>query len=82
MYAVNSGVPKTLVRYLVDWCAREEFSGRTSAVLNDVCATPVSPELLPPDADGNIEQLTEEVVGPYELHDFFCIRSCVCIIRP
>ncbi len=71
MYAVNSGVPKTLVRYLVDWCAREEFSGRTSAVLNDVCATPVSPELLPPDADGNIEQLTEEVVGPYELHDFF-----------
>lgn len=71
MYAVNSGVPKTLVRYLVDWCAREEFGGRTSEVLDDVCATPVSPELLPPDADGNIEQLTEEVVGPYELHDFF-----------
>ena len=71
MYAVNSGVPKTLVRYLVEWCAREEFSGRTSAVLADVCATPVSPELLPPDADGRINQLTEEVVGPYELHDFF-----------
>lgn len=74
MYAVNSGVPKTLVRYLVEWCARVEFSGRTSEVLDDVCATPVSPELLPPDADGNIEQLTEQVVGPYELHDFFLFQ--------
>lgn len=71
MYGVNSGVPKTLVRYLVDWCAREEFSGRISEVLNDVCATPVSPELLPPDENGDIGQLTEKVVGPYELHDFF-----------
>ncbi|MEA3363018.1 MAG: NAD(+) synthase [Thermodesulfobacteriota bacterium] len=71
MYAVNCGVPKTLVRYLVDWCAKEEFSGRISVVLEDVCATPVSPELLPPDADGNIDQLTEQVIGPYELHDFF-----------
>ncbi len=71
MYAVNCGVPKTLVRYLVDWCATAEFSGAATAVLQDICATPVSPELLPPDADGNIEQLTEKVVGPYELHDFF-----------
>lgn len=71
MYAVNCGVPKTLVRYLVDWCAGEEFSGRTAEVLTDVCATPVSPELLPPDQDGNITQKTEQVVGPYELHDFF-----------
>ncbi|MEE4253345.1 MAG: NAD(+) synthase [Desulfuromusa sp.] len=71
MYAVNCGVPKTLVRYLVDWCSKEEFSGRISLVLEDVCATPVSPELLPPDAEGNIDQLTEEVVGPYALHDFF-----------
>ncbi len=71
MYAVNCGVPKTLVRYLVDWCAKEEFSGRISAVLEDVCATPVSPELLPPGVDGNINQLTEQVIGPYELHDFF-----------
>ena len=71
MYAVNSGVPKTLVRYLVAWCAQVEFSGRAAKVLEDICATPVSPELLPPDADGNIEQLTEQVVGPYELHDFF-----------
>ena len=71
MYAVNCGVPKTLVRYLVDWCSKEEFDGRISKVLADVCATPVSPELLPPDVDGNIDQLTEQVVGPYELHDFF-----------
>ncbi len=71
MYAVNAGVPKTLVRYLVDWCATEEFSGRTTGILRDICATPVSPELLPPDAEGNIGQFTEQVVGPYELHDFF-----------
>ncbi len=71
MYGVNCGVPKTLVRYLVDWCACEEFSGRISDVLFDVCATPVSPELLPPDEKGEINQLTEKVVGPYELHDFF-----------
>ncbi len=74
MYAVNCGVPKTLVRYLVSWCAAEEFSGRTSEVLGDVCATPVSPELLPPAADGNIAQITEDVVGPYELHDFFLFQ--------
>jgi len=74
MYGVNCGVPKTLVRYLVDWCSREEFSGRTSEILEDVCATPVSPELLPPDTDGNIKQLTEQVVGPYELHDFFLFQ--------
>lgn len=71
MYGVNVGVPKTLVRYLVDWCAKVEFSERVSQVLVDVCNTPVSPELLPPDADGNIGQFTEQVVGPYELHDFF-----------
>ncbi len=71
MYGVNAGVPKTLVRYLVSWCAQEEFSGRISTVLEDVCATPVSPELLPPTASGEIQQLTEEVVGPYELHDFY-----------
>ncbi len=71
MYAVNCGVPKTLVRYLVDWCAEYEFEGEVSRVLADVCATPVSPELLPPDENGEIGQLTEEVVGPYLLHDFY-----------
>lgn len=71
MYAVNCGVPKTLVRYLVQWCADYEFDGQISRVLHDVCATPVSPELLPPDEKGQIDQLTEAVVGPYRLHDFF-----------
>ena len=71
MYGVNASIPKTLVRYLIEWCAEVEFRGRTSAVLRDVCATPVSPELLPPDAAGGISQKTEDHVGPYELHDFF-----------
>ena len=71
MYGVNVGVPKTLVRYLVDWCAQVEFTGKVSDVLIDVCNTPVSPELLPPDENGDIAQKTEQVVGPYELHDFF-----------
>jgi len=71
MYGVNAGVPKTLVRYLVDWCAEAEFSGRAREVLHDIGATPVSPELLPPSANGEIEQKTEETVGPYRLHDFF-----------
>ena len=71
MYGVNSGVPKTLVRYLVDWCADKEFSDEASALLKDICATPVSPELLPPDDNGDIQQKTEEVIGPYILHDYF-----------
>ena len=74
MYAVNSGVPKTLVRYLVDWCAKVEFSCEISAILEDICVTPVSPELLPPDEEGNIGQFTEKVVGPYALHDFFLFQ--------
>jgi len=71
MYAVNCGVPKTLVRYLVDWCAEHKFDGEISRVLCDVSATPVSPELLPLDENGEIDQITEEVVGPYLLHDFY-----------
>ncbi len=71
MYAVNAGVPKTLVRYLVDWCADHRFSGDVSRILHDVSATPVSPELLPPKETGEIAQITEDVVGPYRLHDFF-----------
>lgn len=70
MYGVNASVPKTLVRHLVryyaDTCGEEELS----AVLSDVLDTPVSPELLPPE-DGRISQKTEDLVGPYELHDFF-----------
>jgi NAD+ synthase (glutamine-hydrolysing) len=74
MYHVNAGVPKTLVRYLVDWCADDLFHGPESTVLHDIAATPISPELLPPDADGNIAQHTEDSVGPYELHDFFLFQ--------
>ena len=66
MYGVNSSIPKTLVRYLVQWFADD----KDSAVLRDILDTPVSPELLPP-TDGKISQVTEDLVGPYELHDFF-----------
>lgn len=72
MYGVNGGIPKTLVRVLVKWVAENETLGEGAAeILFDVLDTPVSPELLPPDKDGNINQKTEEIVGPYELHDFF-----------
>jgi len=71
MYAVNVSIPKTLVRYLVDWVATTQVDKGTKLVLKDILDTPVSPELLPPDTKGNIVQKTEEVVGPYELHDFF-----------
>lgn len=71
MYAVNTGVPKTLVKYVVGWFADHEADEASAAVLRDILDTPISPELLPPDAEGKIIQKTEEVVGPYELHDFF-----------
>ena len=72
MYAVNAGIPKTLVRHLVAYVADEAETRdpKLSAVLRDILDTPVSPELLPP-KDGEIAQRTEELVGPYELHDFF-----------
>ena len=70
MYAVNSGIPKTLVRYLVDWVSHT-LEGETELILRDVLDTPVSPELLPADEKGEIAQKTEDLVGPYELHDFF-----------
>jgi len=74
MYHVNAGVPKTLVRHLVEWCAEEVFRGPEAAVLRDIADTPISPELLPPDSEGKIAQQTEEVVGPYLLHDFFLFQ--------
>ena len=70
MYAVNVSIPKTLVRYLTAYEA-EISDGELKTVLLDVLDTPVSPELLPPDKNGEIAQKTEDVVGPYELHDFF-----------
>lgn len=71
MYAVNTGVPKTLVRTLVAWVAEELMDDTSRRILEDVIDTPVSPELLPADKDGNITQKTEDLVGPYLLHDFF-----------
>ena len=70
MYAVNSGVPKTLVRYLVGWAAHQ-LDDHSEKILTDILNTPVSPELLPFDENGEIAQKTEDIVGPYELHDFF-----------
>lgn len=73
MYGVNSSIPKTLVRYLVEWFATDSEDAKNekfSKVLKDILDTPVSPELLPP-KDGKISQVTEDLVGPYELHDFF-----------
>lgn len=70
MYAVNSGIPKTLVRYLVEYVA-QSMEEKTKTILEDILKTPVSPELLPADEYGEIHQKTEDLVGPYELHDFF-----------
>lgn len=77
MYAVNASVPKTLVKYLVKWAAAEHFSGSSRGgrsakdILLDIVDTPISPELIPADSQGHITQKTEDLVGPYELHDFF-----------
>lgn len=70
MYGVNASIPKTLVKHLVKYVADTD-AGSLKAILYDVLDTPVSPELLPPEKDGSIAQQTEEIVGPYELHDFF-----------
>lgn len=71
MYSVNCSVPKTLVKFLVNYVAEKESDKNTSALLMDILDTPISPELLPKDSEGNISQKTEDLVGPYELHDFF-----------
>ena len=71
MYGVNAGIPKTLVRYLVRYAAENLYGEPLRSILLDVCDTPVSPELLPTDENGEIAQKTEDKVGPYELHDFF-----------
>lgn len=77
MYGVNAGVPKTLIRHIVKYEA--ENSGETlKSVLFDILDTPVSPELLPANTKGEIEQKTEDLVGPYELHDFFIYHTIAC----
>ena len=74
MYGVNAGVPKTLVRYIVRYEA-SCIGGKVGEILTDILATPVSPELLPATDEGEIQQRTEDLVGPYELHDFFLYYS-------
>ena len=71
MYGVNASVPKTLVKHLVKWVAENGMSEASRKTLLDIVDTPISPELIPADEDGNIRQITEDLVGPYELHDFF-----------
>ena len=74
MYSVNCGVPKTLIRYLIEWYA-STVDDKLKNILLDIVDTPVSPELLPPQKNGKIMQKTEDIIGPYELHDFFLYHS-------
>lgn len=71
MYGVNASIPKTLVQHLVQWVAENEVDGESKITLLDIVDTPISPELIPADENGEIKQKTEDLVGPYELHDFF-----------
>ncbi|MDA3850735.1 MAG: NAD(+) synthase [Spirochaetaceae bacterium] len=82
MYAVNTGVPKTLVRYLVEYVSHSYENSSAAAILMDIVNTPISPELLPPDKEGNIAQKTEDVVGPYELLDYFMYHVIRCGCSP
>ena len=81
MYAVNAGIPKTLIRYLVDYEAKKTENKVLFKTLQDILDTPVSPELLPP-KDGEIAQKTEHIVGPYALHDFFLFYAVRFGFRP
>lgn len=76
MYHVNIGVPKTLIRHIIDWVAREKGDTAIAQTLADIIDTPISPELKPPSESGEIAQKTEDLVGPYELHDFFIYHFC------
>ena len=82
MYAVNTGIPKTLVRHLVGWVAENQMDDSARTTLSDILKTPVSPELLPVDSEGQMTQFTEDVVGPYELHDFFLFYTLRHGFRP
>ena len=71
MYGVNGSIPKTLVKHLVKWVAENDIDAESRITLLDIVDTPISPELIPADENGEIQQKTEDLVGPYELHDFF-----------
>ena len=82
MYGVNAGIPKTLVKHLVQWVAENGMDETSKATLLDIVDTPISPELIPADENGNIKQKTEDLVGPYELHDFFLFHFLRFGFRP
>lgn len=82
MYGVNASIPKTLVRHLVKWVAVNQMDEASRKTLLDIVDTPISPELIPADEQGNIKQKTEDLVGPYELHDFFLYYTLRCGFRP
>ena len=82
MYAVNASVPKTLIQYLVSYAAETAEDETVCQTLNDIVETPISPELKPADDKGDIAQKTEDLVGPYELHDFFLYYVLRCGFRP
>lgn len=82
MYCVNGGVPKTVVRHVVAWYGEVQKSTTTREILRDIVDTPISPELIPANEDGEIKQKTEDLVGPYELHDFFLYYILECGFRP
>lgn len=82
MYGVNCGVPKTLVRWLIDSMIDYDLFDGCTEVLKDIIDTPISPELLPPDEKGNIVQETESIIGPYALHDFFLYNAVRFGFRP
>ncbi len=81
MYGVNASVPKTIIRPLVKWVAMQ-MDKQTCTILSDIVDTPISPELIPTDSQGNIAQVTEDLVGPYELHDFFLYYTLRWGFRP
>ncbi len=82
MYGVNASIPKTLVKHLVSWAARNMADEQSRITLLDIVDTPISPELIPADENGNIKQVTEDLVGPYELHDFFLYYTLRFGFRP
>ncbi len=82
MYGVNCGVPKTLVRYIIQWYADHEANDTIGKILYDIMDTPISPELLPPSKTGEILQRTEDILGPYEVHDFFLYHMLRCGAGP
>ncbi len=82
MYGVNASVPKTLIKHLVRWVAQGIDDEHTRRTLGDILDTPISPELIPADDEGNIAQKTEDLVGPYELHDFFLYYTLRWGFRP